>query len=495
MDAEIITLETKILPGIGYFIVGLPDEAIKESLHRVESAINSAGLTMPRQKILISIAPAGLPKSGAMFDLPIAISILAASGQLDHKHLENYLFTGELSLYGKLRPVKGVLPMVIQAEKSNLKAIIVPEENASEAALLNKVRVYGLENLSGVHQFLSGQIKRKPTKLASKKHLLTTLSPYPIDFSEVKGQEHVKRAMEIAAAGGHNLIMIGAPGSGKTMLARRLPTIFPPLTIEEAIEITRLYSVIGQLEGDGLVRTRPFRSPHHTASDIAMVGGGTIPQPGEISMAHNGILFLDELPEFKRKVLEVLRQPLEEQKITVSRANQIATFPANFLLLAALNPCPCGFHKHPFRKCTCTPRAIIQYLNKTSGPLLDRIDLHIHVGPVDYQQLNRNIATETSNAIRQRVLSARSIQQKRQGTVNSRLTTELLKSHCYLTESEHGLLIQAMEKNKLSARSYDRILKVSRTIADLAGSAEIKLEHLAEAISLRCLDTDYFSNP
>ncbi|WP_158989201.1 YifB family Mg chelatase-like AAA ATPase [Mucilaginibacter sp. L196] len=494
IDALIIHIETRITAGVQYFIVGLPDESVKESLIRVESAICSADLNMPRQKIVISMAPASIRKQGALFDLPIALSILAESGQIDPGLLDGVVSVGELSLNGKLRPVKGVLSMALEAHKSGYKRMIVPMENAAEAALVDGVDVFGIPDLRAVFDYLSGQKSYAPAK--NNAHCSQEIEPatFPVDFSDIKGQPAMKRAMEIAAAGGHNLLMIGPPGSGKTMIARRLPTILPPLTLQEALEITRLYSISGKLDGHGLATERPFRAPHHTASNIALVGGGTNAQPGEISLAHNGILFLDELPEFERKVLEVLRQPLEERAITVSRASFNNTYPAGFLFVAAMNPCPCGFYRNPFRKCTCTITMIRKYARRLSGPLLDRIDLHVNVTPVKYADLGSNGCEITSAEVREHVITARKIQSLRSGgTINAQMTPEQTKQHCRLGVLEQELLIQAMEKQRLSARSYDRILKVARTIADLDGAIDITLVHLSEAIAYRCFDGEYFS--
>ncbi len=490
IDAILITVETRVCAGVSYFIVGLPGEAVKESLFRVESALISCGFEMPRQKILISLAPAGIRKEGAVFDLPIALSILAASGQLVPEKMDGVLFTGELSLSGKLRPVKGALSVAIEARKVGVKTLVVPKENAHEAAMVKDLAVFGFETLSEVVDFLQHPKSAIPTTVPTRELFAQDEGLYTADFADVRGQENVKRALEIMAAGGHNGLMIGPPGTGKTMMATRLPGILPPLTLQEALETTRIYSVAGKLESTGLMNSRPFRAPHHTASDISLVGGGSVPMPGEISLAHNGVLFMDELPEFKRRVLEVLRQPLEERQVSISRANFSANFPANFILLAALNPCPCGYFRHPDRRCTCTPQAIRSYISKISGPLLDRIDLHIIVKPV---QLSEGKVTETSAIIRERVVAARAIQLKRSGVSNALMNTPMVRQFCVLGKTEQEVLNQAMVQHKLSARSYDRILKMARTIADLDNSVKIGLTHLAEAIALRQLDKDYLS--
>jgi magnesium chelatase family protein len=494
IDATTITVETLVGTGLGYTIVGLPDDAVKESLYRVESAITSCGCQMPRQKILVSMAPAALRKQGAVYDLPIALTILAASGQVPADKIKNWLFTGELSLQGRLRPVNGVLSMSVQARKEGIKCLIAPLENAEEAAIVSGLEVYGFSKIKELVLFLKGKLQAKPVVVKTRELFAVRQNLFSTDFSDVRGQKEMKRAMEIVAAGGHNALLIGPPGSGKTMLAKRLQTILPPLDLREALETTRIHSVSGLLDGVGLLTERPFRSPHHTASDIALVGGGSVPQPGEISLAHNGVLFLDELPEFKRRVLEVLRQPLEERQIAISRANFSANFPANFILLAAMNPCPCGYFKHTDRKCTCTPQAIRQYIGRISGPLLDRIDLHIQVAPVDFRELKNDLLEEKSETIRGRVIDAREIQNRRfAGLIgsNAQMSTQTVSNHCRLDKMEQKILFEAMEKYKLSARSYERILKVARTIADLANSEKIRLSHLSEAIGFRCLDKDY----
>jgi magnesium chelatase family protein len=482
IDAVIIEVETRICAGVSYFIVGLAGEAVKESLFRVESAVTSCGFDMPRQKILISLAPAGIRKEGAVYDLPVALSVLAASGQLEPQWMSDVLFTGELSLNGKLRAVKGALSVAIEARKAGIKRLVVPKENAHEAAMVSDLAVFGFDTLSEVVEFLNDPGKVKPTVIQKRELFAKDEGLYAADFADVRGQENVKRALEIMAAGGHNGLMIGPPGTGKTMLAARLPGILPPLSPQEALETTRIYSVAGQLDSVSLMTRRPFRAPHHTASDIALVGGGPVAMPGDISMAHNGVLFMDELPEFKRRVLEVLRQPLEERQVTISRASYSVTFPANFVLLAAMNPCPCGYFRHPHRKCTCTPQGIRAYMSKISGPLLDRIDLYIGVKPVE---INHTIIAESSAVVRGRVITARNIQMERSGLANALMTPSMLKSFCTLGKTEREVLNQAMVRHQLSARSYDRILKVARTIADLACTPKISLAHLAEAIGLR----------
>lgn len=498
VEAITITVEVNVMPGnIHYYIVGLPDNAVKESLQRVESAIKNIGYQMPRTKLVINLAPADIKKSGSSFDLAIAIGILAANNQLNEPDkLKDYMIMGELNLDGTVHPIRGALPIAIAARKEGFKGLIVPKQNCREAGMVNSLPVFGVGHLTDLINFLNDEKSLQPVVVNTRDEFFQAQEEFEFDFSEVKGQENIKRALEIAAAGGHNALLIGPPGAGKTMLAKRLPTILPPLSLKEALETTKIHSVAGRLPANAtLIARRPFRSPHHTTSDVALVGGGGIPQPGEISLAHNGVLFLDELPEFKRSVLEVMRQPMEERRVTISRAKVAIDFPASFMLISSMNPCPCGFYNHPEKECTCAPGAVHKYLNKISGPLLDRIDLHVEVTPVPFNELSMQKNAEPSEAIRTRVIQARDIQTQRfqdhPGVYcNAQMNSKLLKKVCVLNAAGQTLLKTAMTKLNLSARAYDRILKVSRTIADLAASDAILPEHVAEAITYRNLDRE-----
>lgn len=496
IHAIIVTIEVNVSRGIRFFLVGLPDNAVKESQQRIISALQFNNIDFPRHQIVINMAPADIRKEGSAYDLPLAIGILAASKTIRANDLDKYLIMGELSLDGTLQPVKGMLPIAIKAREEGFKGMIVPKQNAREAAVVNNISIYGGDTIKEVVDFLNGNQTIEPTIVNTRQEFMENVGHFEADFADVKGQESVKRAIEVAAAGGHNLIMVGPPGAGKSMMAQRIPSILPPLSLQEALETTKIHSVAGKMGNNiSLLAQRPFRNPHHTISDVALVGGGTFPQPGEISLAHNGVLFLDELPEFKRSVLEVLRQPLEERKICISRAKFAIEYPASFMLVASMNPCPCGYHNHPERACVCSPGAIQKYLSRISGPLLDRIDIQVEIVPVPFEKLSNTLQPESSATIRERVMKARQIQEIRfkdlKGVYcNAQMSSKHLRQFAQPDATGLSLLKNAMQRRNLSARAYDRILKVSRTIADLEGSQQVLVHHIAEAINYRNLDRE-----